>query len=677
MNEALVEVAVPLPIDRTLHYHVPDDVRATLSLGSALEVPFRAGTLHAYVLGFPEQTDVPGDKLRSVTSVLASEPLFGPDELRFFRWLAEYYCHPLGEVLSTAVPKLPGDGAAVAKRAARPSAFLQSLEREGEPSVAPALSDEQRRALDAFAPGDDRRPMLLQGVTGSGKTEVYMAAIAAELEAERTAIVLVPEIALTPQVLRRFSERFPGKVACLHSGLTPKERLRQWQRIRSGAARIVVGARSAVFAPVSNLGLLVVDEEHEISYKQEDSFRYHARDVAIARAAQCGARVLLGSATPSFETLRNDETGKFRRVELTKRVRASAPTVVRIVDMRDRNRHFRPQLSWLSVDLVEALGKTLADGHQAMIFLNRLGYAQYLVCTDCGHSWRCHQCDVTLTYYRRPAELRCHYCNFRRRPPDLCEKCSSDRLEPVGLGTEQVEETLGELFPTARLARLDRAAVKTRRELENTLERIEKREVDIVVGTQMLAKGHDYPGVALVGVVLADASLAVPDFRAAERTFQLLTQVAGRAGRADVPGTVLLQAMNPEAPAIVAAATGRFASFCKAELEARQAFRYPPFTRLALVRFQHRNESTVQQFARDAMLRLLRASREAGVLRLEVLGPSPAPIGRVDALHRWQALLRAERPSDIQNAVRWLQRWLEKEKPSVRVTADIDPMHFL
>jgi primosomal protein N' (replication factor Y) len=518
--------------------------------------------------------------------------------------------------------------------------------------------------------------MLLQGVTGSGKTEVYMAAIAAELERGKSAIVLVPEIALTPQVLRRFSERFPGKVACLHSGLTPKERLRQWQRIRSGKARIVVGARSAVFAPVSELGLVVVDEEHEASYKQEDSFRYHARDVAIARAAQCGARVLLGSATPSFETLRNVEIGKFRRVELTKRVRAAAPTQVRIVDMRDRNRHFRA-IPWLSVDLVEGLAKTLADGHQAMVFLNRLGYAQYLVCTDCGHSWRCHQCDVTLTYYRRPAELRCHYCNFRRRPPDLCEKCSSDRLDPVGLGTEQVEETLRELCPNARIARLDRAAVKTRRELESTLARIEKREVDIVVGTQMLAKGHDYPGVALVGVVLADASLAVPDFRAAERTFQLLTQVAGRAGRAEVPGTVLFQAMNPEAPAIVAAASGRFPPFCKAELEARQAFRYPPFTKLALVRFQHRNESTVQQFARDAMLRLLRASREAGVLRLEVLGPSPAPIGRVDSMHRWQALLRAERPSDIQNAIRWLQRWLEKEKPSVRVTADVDPMHFL
>jgi primosomal protein N' (replication factor Y) len=579
-------------------------------------------------------------------------------------------------VLSTAVPKLPWAVDALRNRAARPSAFLESLEKEDEPSRPPVLSDEQRRALEAFETPNDRRPMLLQGVTGSGKTEVYMAAIAAELERGKSAIVLVPEIALTPQVLRRFSERFPGKVACLHSGLTPKERLRQWQRIRSGKARIVVGARSAVFAPVSELGLVVVDEEHDASYKQEDSFRYHARDVAIARAAHCGARVLLGSATPSFETLRNVEIGKFRRVELTKRVRAAAPTQVRIVDMRDRNRHFRA-IPWLSVDLVEGLAKTLADGHQSMVFLNRLGYAQYLVCTDCGHSWRCHQCDVTLTYYRRPAELRCHYCNFRRRPPDICEKCSSDRLDPVGLGTEQVEETLRELFPNARIARLDRAAVKTRRELESTLARIEKREVDIVVGTQMLAKGHDYPGVALVGVVLADASLAVPDFRAAERTFQLLTQVAGRAGRAEVPGTVLFQAMNPEAPAIVAAASGCFPPFCKAELEARQAFRYPPFTKLALVRFQHRNESTVQQFARKAMLRLLRASREVGVLRLEVLGPSPAPIGRVDSMHRWQALLRAERSSDIQNAIRWLQRWLEKEKPSVRVTTDVDPMHFL
>lgn len=676
MNPSLVEVAVPLPFERTLHYRVTEEVRAAVSLGSALEVPFRNGSLHAYVLGFPETTDIPSEKLKAATAVLASEPLFDAEDLKFYRWLAEYYCHPLGEVLSTAVPKLPWEGPAP-KRASRPSEFLESLEKQGEPSPAPTLSDEQRKALETFEEPSDRKPMLLQGVTGSGKTEVYMAAIAAELERGCTAIVLVPEIALTPQVLRRFSERFPGKVACLHSGLTPKERLRQWRRIREGTARIVVGARSAVFAPVQNLGLVVVDEEHEGSYKQEDSFRYHARDVAIARATQRGARVLLGSATPSFETLRNVETGKFRRVQLLKRVRAAAPTDVRIVDMRDRNRRFRQDLPWLSADLVEALRKTLADGHQAMVFLNRLGYAQYLVCTDCGHSWRCKECDVTLTYYRRPAELRCHYCNARRRPPDLCEKCSGDKLEPVGLGTEQVEETLAELFPEARMARLDRAAVKTRRELEETLARIERREVDIVVGTQMLAKGHDYPGVALVGVVLADASLAVPDFRAAERTFQLLTQVAGRAGRAEIPGTVLLQAMNPDASAIVAAATGKFEGFYRTEQESRQTFRYPPFVKLALVRFQHRNETTVQQFARDAMLRLLRASREAGVIRLEVLGPSPAPIGRVEGLHRWQALLRAERPSDIQNAVRWLQQWLEKEKPSVRVTADVDPMHFL
>ncbi len=677
MNETLVEVAVPLPLERTLHYRVSEDVRASVSLGSALEVPFRNGTLHAYVLGFPETTDVPENKLKSATSVLAAEPLFDADALTFYRWLAEYYCHPLGEVLSTAVPKLPWDESKTPARTRKPSAFLLGLEKEGEPSVAPALSGEQRNALVTFQDPNDRRPMLLQGVTGSGKTEVYMAAIAAELAAGRTAIVLVPEIALTPQVLRRFSERFPGKVACLHSGLTPKERLRQWSRIRAGSARIVVGARSAVFAPVTQLGLVVVDEEHEGSYKQEDSFRYHARDVAIARARQMGARVMLGSATPSFESLRNVETGKFRRVQLHKRVRAVVPSAVRIVDMRDRNRRYRQDVPWLSVDLVEALQKTLTDGHQAMVFLNRLGYAQYLVCTDCGENWKCKHCDVTLTYYRRPAELRCHYCNYRRRPPDLCEKCSSDKLEPVGLGTEQIEETLREIFPTARLARLDRAAVKTRRELEDTLTRIEKREVDIVVGTQMLAKGHDYPGVALVGVVLADASLAVPDFRAAERTFQLLTQVSGRAGRAEIPGTVILQAMQPDAPAIVAAATGKFEGFCKTELEARQAFRYPPFTKLALVRFSHRNESTVQQFARDAMLRLLRASREAGVIRLEVMGPSPAPIGRVEAMHRWQALLRAEKSSDIQAAVRWLQTWIEKEKPSVKVSADIDPMNFL
>lgn len=677
MNGTLVEVAVPLPIDRTLHYRVTDEVRASVALGSALEVPFRSGTLHAYVLGFPEATDVPEGKLKAATGVLAASPLFDAETLAFYRWLAEYYCHPLGEVLATAVPKLPWDGDKSTVRARKPSVFLESLEKEGEPSVAPVLSEEQRRALETFEDANDRRPMLLQGVTGSGKTEVYMAAIAAELAQGRTAIVLVPEIALTPQVLRRFSERFPGKVACLHSGLTPKERLRQWRRIREGSARIVVGARSAVFAPVADLGLVVVDEEHEGSYKQEDSFRYHARDVAIARARQRGARVMLGSATPSFETLRNVETGKFRRVQLLKRVRAAAPTEVRIVDMRDRNRRYRQDLPWLSVDLVEGLRKTLADGNQAMVFLNRLGYAQYLVCTDCGHNWKCNHCDVTLTYYRRPAELRCHYCNARRRPPDLCEKCSSDKLEPVGLGTEQVEETLAELFPDARLARLDRAAVKTRRELEQTLARIEKREVDIVVGTQMLAKGHDYPAVALVGVVLADASLAVPDFRAAERTFQLLTQVSGRAGRAEIPGTVLLQAMNPDAEAIVAAATGKYEAFFKKELESRQAFRYPPFAKLALVRFSHRNEATVQQFARDAMLRLLRASHQAGVIRLEVLGPSPAPIGRVEAMHRWQALLRAEKSSDIQAAVRWLQQWLEKEKPSVRVSADVDPMHFL
>src|SRR5208283_3603924 len=423
---------------------------------------------------------------------------------------------------------------------------------------------------------------LLHGVTGSGKTEVYLNAIQAVVEQGRGALLLVPEIALTPAMAGQFFSRFGDRVAILHSAFTDVERSEQWRRIRSGAASVVVGTRSGVFAPVRNLGLIVVDEEHDGSYKQEENPRYNGRDVAIVRAQSANACVVLGSATPSLESRYNAEREKYTLLELPGRIEERPMPTVELIDMRQEFLETRQQATF-SRKLLEGIGARLENGEQTIVLLNRRGFSSFVACRACGERVNCMNCSLTLTYHKRDRRLLCHYCGYAEKVPSVCPKCQSEHIYFLGLGSEKVEEELHRAFPTARIARLDRDTVTGKRQYETILNEFREGNYDVLVGTQMIAKGHDIPNVTLVGVVSADVGLGMPDFRAAERAFQLLTQAAGRAGRGDLPGIVLVQTYNPDHYAIRMAAAHDYQAFYEKELNFRRMMRYPPFSAMANV----------------------------------------------------------------------------------------------
>lgn len=669
----IADVAVPFRVPRTFHYSIPDEMSARVRLGAVVRVPFRSRSTFGFVLGLAESASIEPSRLKAVDEILVEEPLFDEASLKFLRWVSSYYCHPLGEVLAAAIPKQAWQAPSRKAAEKRKTAKAIEIEAIGEVSPPPALTSEQAAALVRILEPGETRPFLLHGVTGSGKTEVYMRALERVVAEGKGGIVLVPEISLTPQLLGRFSSRFAGRIAVLHSHLTPRERYWQWQRVLSGEASVVIGARSAVFAPVRDLGLIVVDEEQEASFKQEDSLRYNARDVAVLRGALGGAKVVLGSATPSVESFANARGGKYVYLSLKKRVAERPLPKALFVDLRQPGEIEDPRRPWLSRTLGLRIEETLARGGQCLLYLNRLGFAHFLFCADCGHAFQCRNCDLSLTFYRQPPALKCHHCGLIERPPDACPKCGGLRLQTMGVGTEQVEDGLKGRFPLARVARMDRSEVRTRKDLESLLSRIAKGEVDIVIGTQMIAKGHDFPGIQLVGILVADASLNLPDFRAHERTFQAVTQVAGRAGRAGHPGEVVIQTLNPDHPVLRAAAENRAEEFYENELAAREKLAFPPFCRLAVIRFAHANRDKAMAFARSAVLELARASIEG----LAVLGPAEAPLARVNKLYRWQCLIKARSPRAIQQAVARLEDLARRSQTAVQVSADIDPATLL
>jgi primosomal protein N' (replication factor Y) len=538
---------------------------------------------------------------------------------------------------------------------------------------APALTAAQaaalaeiERAFGAFA------TFLLHGVTGSGKTEVYLQAIARARAAGKGALVLVPEIALTPQLSGRFRARFGDDVALLHSGLSAAERHAEWLRLRRGDARICVGVRSAIFAPVQDLAVLVVDEEHETSFKQEDGPPYHARDLAVVRGKLEDAVVILGSATPSLETLENARRGRYRRLELPARVDDRPLPGVELVDLRKLRRpgqDLAPAL--LSPRLAGAVEETVAAGQQAILFLNRRGYETLVVCEACGAEARCTECSVALTHHARRGILLCHTCGHTERMDARCPLCGGARFG-VGVGTEQVEEAVRAVVPRARVARLDRDAVGSADDAAAVLARFARREVDVLVGTQMVTKGHDFPGVTLVGVVLADTALALPDFRAAERTFQLLTQVAGRAGRGAEAGRVIVQTFNPATRAVASAATHDYAGFAEKELEERRRVGWPPFSRLLAARVEGSEAG-----ARRTAEALARAARPALRGEVAMLGPAPAAIERIRGRTRWHVLFRAPAPQALFRVHRALEAVAMRPPGGAAVRFDMDPYSMM
>lgn len=541
--------------------------------------------------------------------------------------------------------------------------------------------------LVASARARDGATHLLRGVTGSGKTLVYIELLREVVERQgRTAIVLVPEISLTPQTVGRFKAVFGDRVAVLHSALSDGERYDEWRALRSGEKRIVVGARSAIFAPLPDVGAIVVDEEHEGSYKQGETPRYHAREVAVVRARQEGAVCLLGSATPSLESWANAQSGKYHLLELPGRVSGQPLPPIRVVDLRAERKRMReeggaamPTAGILGTELVEAVERRIDRGEQTILLLNRRGYASFVQCRECGHVWHCPHCNVSLTYHRRRSRITCHYCLHEEPLPERCSSCGSRDLSFRGIGTEQVERAVGEVFATARIARMDVDTTSGKWAHHEILGRVERGEVDILLGTQMIAKGLDFPNVTLVGVINADVGINLPDFRASERTFQLLTQVAGRAGRGARGGEVIVQTSLPDHYVIVCAQQHDFLGFVEKEMAARESPRYPPITRLVNVVVSGTDEEATQEGAVEAagwLRGLIEAQRLEGV---EVVGPAPCPIDRIRGRWRWHLLLRSDRPGALGRVGRYFAERFElpSGRGDMRIAIDRDPVALL
>ena len=538
------------------------------------------------------------------------------------------------------------------------------------------LNSEQTRVIESIKNGLQSRafhPALLYGVTGSGKTEVYLHAVEATLALGRTAIILVPEIALTMWISSICRARFGGSVAVLHSGLSEQERAREWWRVRRQEVRVVVGTRSAVFAPLENIGLIVVDEEQESSYKQEETPRYNGRDVALMRAKLEGAMALLGSATPSLESYQRACEGKYRLLCLRSRVENRPMAAVQITDLREEFRQTH-KTAPISEDLRAAITRELAAGRQSIVLINRRGYSWFVLCRGCGASIVCENCSIALTYHKKRERLSCHYCGFSRQVPRVCPKCNSEHLYFVGAGAEQVEEHLRALFPQARIARLDRDMVRKKQAFGQVLGAFGAGKIDILVGTQMVAKGHDFHGVTLVGVASADAQLSFPDFRAAERTFQLLTQVAGRAGRGSLPGQVIVESYHPEHYAIQLAASQDYVSFFEKELHFRRLMHYPPFVALASVLVRSTKQEKAIQWSR----RIEAFFESQKMPEIKILGPAAAPLARLKGEYRFHFLLKSRRRAALHQILsRCLAFCTEKEIPDRAILIDVDPMNLL
>lgn len=685
MNCTYVQVALPVPLRQTFTYMIPEELSSDVVVGSKLLVPFGGRTLAGYAvqISATKQEDAP-DGLKEVMKVLDSESLFPPDMLKVTRWMADYYMCGWGEVLRASVPfrKVSGKQAE--------SVAIDSLTDDQTTIPKFELNRRQKEVLKPLREALEKREYLtalLHGITDSGKTAVYEELVAEALQRERGAIILVPEISITPQMISIFLSRFGSKVALFHSRLKASERYSQWSRVRSGEARVVIGPRSAVLAPVVDLGVIVVDEEHEPSYKQsEPAPRYHARDVAVYRARLCNAVCVLGSATPSVESYFNALEGKYLLLEMKERISSEPAPQIQLVDMsrepkpwERENGGVSPELgaasggvTIFSRALEDALKVRLERNEQSILFLNRRGFSPALTCRSCGHAQECSSCSVAMTYHRLEGHLRCHYCGEVRQPPVSCPECNSRHLRYQGLGTQRVETALIERYPGAAVLRMDSDSTRKRGSHESIYRAFASGEGDILLGTQMVAKGFHFPRVTLVGVISADAELHFPDFRANERTFQLLTQVAGRAGRGELQGEVIIQTYSEDNLGVSAAARGEFSAFMSAEMKSRKALGYPPFGRIVRILLRCRREDDVLKQSRKAAARLREVAPEA----VDVLGPAPAPLYRLNRWYRVHIFLRGKSSATLRDCVK-ASRVMEMKRSGFMLTVDVDAVDIL
>ncbi len=653
----LVDVLLPRDTD-AFTYRLGDPGDPLPPRGTRVKVPFRSSEIWGVAVGYPKSSRIPSDRIRPLAEVDTAGPILTEHLLELQFWTARYYLKKPGLVLKTMLPPGLLDG----KSSGRPRTAPPG-EPSGQPP--PALTKAQTSALAKITAGT--KPLLLFGVTGSGKTEVYLNAID-RMDDNGGALVLVPEISLTSKAYERFRGRFGEQVVLLHSGLSPGERLRAWRRLRNGEARIALGTRSAVFAPVENLSLVIVDEEHAQTYKQEEGLRYNARDLAVVRGAVEKAQVVLGSATPSLETYHHARTGKYELARLPRRVRGRSLPRVHIIDRR--NDPAPPDT--VSNELTAAIRCELQQNRQVMVLVNRRGYAPSLICGDCGHRWVCPQCSISLTLHKRRNVLRCHYCDSSFAIPNVCPHCRGSRVVPLGVGTEKCEEMLAREFATGRIGRMDADTTRRKHAHHRIIRDMEEGALELLVGTQMVAKGHDLPGVTVGGILNADDALNLPDFRAAEHAVQLLSQFAGRTGRGEHPGSVYIETREPDHPVYRFVANHDYEGFAQGEIALRAELGFPPFGRLIRVVFSSRRRGEL-----DTLLGKLPAG--LGSIRkkpVAVLGPAPCPRERVRGRIRYHVLIRGSVVSELREAVAVLLRKIDSS-PAVRIDVDVDPIQML
>lgn len=673
--EELFTVAVDAPLTEALTYKAPSVLLATLARGVSVRVPLGKRAVNGVVIG--PASEKPGFQLKEIKEVIEEQPKLPDAFLKWLEWISHYYMYPLGQVVALAYPPLK-------KRAAPRKSKRAPVIPDMQITKAPTFTEEQQRVIAAISPTLNQFSVhLLQGVTGSGKTEVYMKLLEDVLAKGKSGLILVPEISLTPQLLNRFSSRFPGQIAVIHSHLTEREKTEQWWAANSGEKKILIGARSALFCPIENLGLIILDEEHEPSYKQDEKLKYHARDSAIMLARFHSAPIVLGSATPSLESYQNAIDGRYQLHQMKARVADRSLPNIEVLDLKDERAARRDVNAtelpfWLTQKLYDELCETLKRKEQSALFLNRRGVAQTVLCPSCAYVYECPNCAIGLTLHGRN-QLVCHYCDYNLLMKDNCPQCPDGIMTPMGLGTELIEKDIQKLFPEARVARADRDEIDSREAMEALIQDVEDRHIDILIGTQMIAKGLDFPGLTLVGLVLADVGFHLPDFRASERSFQLLTQMAGRSGRhSENPGTVIVQTYNTEHQSLKAVVQKNFDHFAQQELEERRALFYPPFSRLAMVKIQGASMQLTEQACRLALARaeqLQQKRPEYGALR--ILGPSPAPIAKLRNKFRFQMLIKSPGHKELNAFCHQLlsdQKWIPT---STKVQIDIDPMNML
>ncbi|MBI4997617.1 MAG: primosomal protein N' [Rhodocyclales bacterium] len=656
-----VRVALDVPLPRLFDYLAADAGAADVGLRAV--VPFGSGTKSGLVVAVMDRSDQPVDKLKSVAAILRDMPPLPADWLALCEFCSRYYQHPLGQVMAFALPPM-------LRKGKLPRALKEKPARPAERKAPPAPLPEQEAAVAAILAARGFETFLLHGVTGSGKTEVYLRAIDAVLAAGKQALMLVPEIALTPQLEQRVSERFPGAhIVSAHSGIADAARARGFLAAQTGRADIVLGTRLSVFLPLPRLGLIVVDEEHDASFKQQEGLRYSARDVAVFRAKQLDVPIVLGSATPALETFHHAISGRYRLLELHHRAVAEAPPAVRTVDTRKEKLQ-----DGMSAALIDALALRLSRREQSLVFLNRRGYAPVLACPACGWVSRCRRCAANMVVHLADQRLRCHHCGLEAGIPKACPDCGNQDIHPFGRGTQRLESALSERFPQARILRIDRDSASTPKKWQALLAAIHAGEADLLIGTQMLAKGHDFPRLTLVGVVGADAALFAADFRAPERLFAQLMQVGGRSGRHDLPGEVLIQTEYPTHPLYRALVEHDYNAFARNQLDDRQMAGFPPFSYQALLRAEAKDMSQSLAFlgaARDAALPL---AGEAVAL----YDPVPMRMARLMNLERGQLLVEsASRPALQAFLTAWNGALHALKAPrELRWHLDVDPLEY-